>query len=296
MVVSRRSVTLAILAFLTGAGIVSGQVNLVTPTSESAATYQSVSQIITRAVARAKAQDESAVELEFESRLVLTTDALNSDGGVVSTHTELYKRYPLERFVYEELIQKDGQPLTEKETREETKKREQFLREIREKERMGKKHETDDERTIRFNNELMTRYKASIVGSEEIDGEPCWVLFFEPRPGKLSENSRMEKMLNRSVGHLYISQTDYGVVRIEFELDKPVKQLWGLIATLRHASGRLKFKRVEPGVWLPEMFDLRVDLRILFKTTRQHINRTWIERTRLNLAADLSYGQNKLAK
>ena len=287
MVVFRQSVTLAILTFLTGAGIVSGQVNPVPPTSESAAKYQSVSQIITRAVARAKAQDETAVELEFESLLVLTTDALNSDGGVVSTHTELYKRYPLERFVYEELIQKDGQPLTEKEAHEEREKREKFLREVREKERMDEKYETDDERTIRFDDGLMARYQASVIGSEEIDGESCWVLFFEPRPGKLSENSRMDKMLNRSIGHLYISQTDYGVVLIEFELDKPVKWLWGLIATLRHASGRLEFERIEPGVWLPKMFDLRVDLRVLFKTKREHANRTWVERTRLNLPADL---------
>ena len=287
MVASRRSVTLAVLIVLTGAEVVSTQVDPVTPAAAGAAEYPSVSEIISRAVARAKAQDEAAVELEFESRLVSTTDSLSGDGEVVGTHTAVYKRYPLERLVYEELIQKDGRPLTEKEVREEREKREKFVREVREKARKGEEYETNDERTVRFDDELMARYQASVVGTEEIAGEPCWVLFFEPRPGKLPENSRMEKALNRSTGRLYVAQTDYGVVRVEFELGRPVKWLWGLIATLRHASGRLEFERVEPDVWLPKAFALHIDLRVFFRTTRQRINRTWVERTRLDVAADL---------
>ena len=287
MVAYRGSLILAGSIVLGAAGLVGAQPDPETPAAASAAEYPSVSEIINRAVARAKAQDEAAVELEFESRLVSTTDSLSSAGEVERTHTELYKRYPLEGLVYEELIEKDGQPLTEKEARQERERREKFVREVREKARKGEEYETNDERTVRFDDELMARYQASVVGIEEIGGEPCWVLSFEPRPGRLPENTRMEKALNRSMGRLYVAQTDYGVVRIEFELGEPVKWLWGLIATLRHASGRLDFERVEPDVWLPKAFALRIDLRVFFRTTRQRVNRMWVERTRLDLAADL---------
>ena len=99
-----------------------------------------------------------------------------------------------------------GRPLTSQEIREEQENREKFAREARDKTARGERIETNDERQIRFDRDLIDRYQASFVGEGAVRGEPCWVLSFEPRPGKLPEETRMDKALNRSTGRLYISQ------------------------------------------------------------------------------------------
>ena len=115
------------------------------------------------------------------------------------------------------------------------KEREKFAREVRERARRGEEIETNDERDVRFDRDLFDRFQASVTGVEDIRGESAWVLSFEPRPGKLPEHNRMDKALNRSTGRLYIAQRDYGVMRIEFEIQEPMRYLWGLIATLKSA-------------------------------------------------------------
>ena len=270
---------------LLGAGVGFAQVEKrPTPEPTDPAAYPSVAEIIHGAVARATSQDEAGAELEFESRIVVVTESLSRDHEVTKTETALYRRFPLEGVLYDELIEKDGRPLTEKEAREVRKKREAFVREVRERTRKGKEIETNDERQVRFSRELIARYRASVVGTEVVRGEPCWVLFFEPREGKLPENNRIDKALNRSTGRIYISQVDYGIVQIDFEMQKPVKYLWGFFATLRHAAGRLEFERVGPNVWLPQLFDLEIDLRIFFRGLRRHVTREWVQRQPLDLA------------
>ena len=239
--------------------------------------------IIDRVIERAAAQDESGVEFEYESLIATTTDSFNSDGEVTKTETRLHKRYPLEGELYEELVEQNGHPLSERDRREEREQREKFVREARKRADRGDGPvDTDDERQVRFDRDLFARFDASIVGVEPVRGEPCWVVSFTPRPGKLPENTRIDKALNRSNGSLYVSQQDHGIVRIEFQMREPIRYLWGLIATLRHAEGRLEFERVERDVLLPRTFDFEIDLRIFFRSRRQRIVREWVERRRLD--------------
>ena len=238
--------------------------------------------IISRAIERARLQDEAGVELQYQSLVATTIDSLNGDGEVTKTETTLHRRYPVEGFVYEELIERDGRPLTSQEIREEQENREKFAREARDKTARGERIETNDERQIRFDRDLIDRYQASFVGEGAVRGEPCWVLSFEPRPGKLPEETRMDKALNRSTGRLYISQRDHGMMRVEFEMGEPVRYLWGFIATLKSATGRLEFERVEPDVWLPQSFDFAIDLRIFFRNRHERVVREWVERRRLD--------------
>ncbi len=236
-------------------------------------------EIIGRALARAKAQDEAAAELRFESIVETTVMFLDDDGEITEINTSRARRYAIEGSVYEELIERDGRTLTKDERRDEHEKREAFRRKAAEATGSGEVVETNDERQIRFDRDLMARYHASMVGEAVIRDELCWVIKFEPRAGRLSKNRRIDRALNNSSGRIYITQKEAAVSRIEFKLQRPVLYLWGLIAALRDASGRLDFERAEPNVWLPKMFDIRSDLRIFFRRTRRHVIRTWVERT-----------------
>ena len=247
---------------------------------EAATDSLSAGTIIERIVERAARQDEAEVELEFESFIRTTVDSFDADGNVTKTDTTLHKRYALEGELYEELVQRNGAPLTDDDVKEERERRDEFVSEARELARRGEERETNDERQVRLDQDLLDRFQGTVAGVEEVEGEPAWVVTFEPRPGRLPERSRIEKALNRSTGRLYVAQHDYGVMRVEFELQEPVRYLWGLIATLRRAEGRLDFVRVEPGVWLPDTFDLEIDLRVFFRTRNQQVVRKWVSRTR----------------
>ena len=247
----------------------------------------SVAAVVQRAMERARAQDEAGTVLQYESRMVSRTDSLDGDGEVKETNVEIYRRYPLEGFIYEELVERNDQPLTADETREEHEKREEWVREVRDKTAKGEEYETDDERSVKFDDELMARYQAEVTGTVIVNGESTWVVDFEPREGKLPERTRMDKALNRSTGRLYISQQDYGIPRIEFEMGHPVKYMWGLLATLRRAEGEFNFERVDGDVWLPTSFDLAIELRVFFRTMRRRVNREWVSRHRLDDTATL---------
>lgn len=239
--------------------------------------YPSVSTIIELAIERAKLQDDSEIEFDYVSLITTMSNSLNGDGIITKTETALHKQYAVENFLYQELIEQNGSELAEKEKRKEEKRQQKFIQENREKSRRGKTPETNDERQVGFDRELMERYTAVVEGIATIQGEPCWVLAFKPRPGKLPTKTRMDKALNRSTGKLYITKSDYGVAQIEFAMQEPIKYLWGVAATLRKAVGRLEFERVTPNVWMPKIFDFEIEFRVLFRTLRRQIIREWTE-------------------
>ena len=58
---------------------------------------------------------------------------------------------------------------------------------------------------------------------------------------------------------MWIAKADYGVPRVEFDLDEPIRYLGGFLATVRETAGRVEYVRVEPDVWLPIEFELELD-------------------------------------
>lgn len=232
--------------------------------------------VVERALARAAEQDESLIELGFESVGESNVESLNGNGVVTKTETTRYLRYPLEGLLYDEVVEKDGNVLSDDEARKELERKDEFIKEARAHAARGEEY-VPNEMDVGFDRELMERYETSLRGSEVVRGHRCWVIDFEPRDGKLPDNRRMDKALNRSTGRLWISQDDYGVVRVAFEMQKPFRYLWGLAATLRHADGQLDFERVEEGFWAPVSFDLTLDLRVFFKGIRRHIQQRWTD-------------------
>ena len=236
--------------------------------------------ILERALQRAEQQEDSGLELEFESLLESVVESLDGDGAVTDTKTAQYRRYPLEGHLFNELVLADGQPLDDKEAREEQERKTKFAEEARAHAARGERY-APEEMNMRFDHELMDRYDTTLEGSETVRGYVCWVLSFAPRDGQLPDTRRMDKALNRSTGQLWIAKDDYGVVRVAFEMQEPFRYLWGLAATLRHATGQLDFERTEPDLWSPTTFDLAMDLRVFFKGIRRHIRQEWIEHVRL---------------
>ena len=154
--------------------------------------------IVERALHRAAKQDESHVELGFESRGESQIESINGDGLVTKTETASYLRYALEGFLYDELVEKDGMALSDDDAREERERKAKFVREARSHAARGEEYIPND-MNVGFDRELMERYKTNLVGNELVRGHFCWVIGFEPRDGQLPDNRRMDKALNRLI-------------------------------------------------------------------------------------------------
>ena len=99
------------------------------------------------------------------------------------------------------------------------------------------------------------------------------------REGLHATTPRIDTALNKSTGRLWVVKEDFGVSRVEFEMDEPVRFWGGIVGVLRNTVGRLEFTRTAEGAWLRETIDIRLDLRIVFWNLRRRIVRQWTEYT-----------------
>ena len=204
--------------------------------------------IVDLAVARAEEQNERGAEVGFEAVVEVITEFLDGDQEVEKVERETYRQYPLEGVVYEELIAKEGQPLDEDDANDEIERREEFAENVRKRREAGDPPVPEDENRVDFNQEFVDRYEFSIIGEEMIDGHPSWVIYLEPREGDLPVRRRIDHALNKSTGKIWISQEDYGLPRVEFEMRESVRFWGGILGSLRDTVGRLDFARVAEGV------------------------------------------------
>ena len=235
-------------------------------------------QIIDRALEQAVGQRKTAFELGFEYFTDGRVESLDGDGRVTRTETTRNRHYPLEGHFYSEVIGRDGQPLDADDARDEREKKSDFVREARRHAERGERYQPDEMR-VDFDRELMDRYVTTLVGTDVVDGSVCWVIGFEPREGRLPDNRRLDRAMNRSTGRLWIAQHDYGVRRAEFEMQRSVRWLWGIAGTLRRATGQLDFRRIESGLWIPDRTLVEIELGVFFglKTIRRRISNEWVE-------------------
>ena len=243
----------------------------------------SAQEIVDRAVARAEAQHNAQADVQFESHVAMSIQSLDADGKVTKTDLTQYRQYPVNGALFEEVIARDGRALNAQERKDEEGNKKKFIREVEKRKQRGIHPQPVKRPGIRFGDQLMRRYRYRMLRNEDIDRHRCWVIAFEPKEGELPVDEMMDHALNQSTGTLWIAQDDYGVVRLDFVMRKPFKYWAGLLAVIRNTEGRLDFQRVEPDIWMPVNFDLKLDLNVMMvKNIRRHIIKKWTDYTRTN--------------
>lgn len=250
---------------------------------ESANESISAQEIVESAVERAENQHFSMIETNFSSQAVSKNHSLDGDGTITETESFRSLQYPLNGAVFEELVEKNGRPLDEKEKQEEEKRKQDFIREVEKRRTRGDYVQPSKEEAIRFNREFTDRYIYRLERTETVREHACWVISLEPKQGKLPVRNKMDRALNKITGLMWISQDDYGLVRVEFALTEPFKYWGGILAVVRNTDGTVDYTRVEPNVWLPLHFDLKLDLKImLVKNIRRLIVKDWFDYKRVD--------------
>jgi len=124
---------------------------------------------------------------------------------------------------------------------------------------------------------MLPRYIWTFAGEDTLDGEPCQLVRYEPKPD-LPYASREEKIMNNTGGTLWISKKQEQVVRNKAALVRPVSVAW-FFATVEHIEFDYTAQRLPNGDWGPAGLSYEFRVRIPFGRLRQREHRRMDEYT-----------------
>ena len=228
-------------------------------------------EILSRALERGLANDERRVESLYSFRHLRIREKLDKEARPTRIEERLYQVMPIGNVRYERLLEKDGKPLSKKEQEDERRKEDKFRRRL---EREGNNGKSDDNE-VRFNRDLVDRYRFRVEGTEELKGREVYRLSFEPKSRKLPVRRKIDRALNNSRGSVWLDKESYEIVRVEFELIRPTRIWWGILGSISRVDGMLDRKEGEDGVWFPSYFRLYLKGRILFRSLHSRMESHW---------------------
>jgi hypothetical protein len=191
---------------------------------------------------------------------------LDGKGQVKSTEAKTYEVMELYGEQVSRLIEKDDNPLPEKEKAKEEEKIQKIIdkrknesEEEREKRKAKAEKEREDGRE--FVREIADAYNFKLVGTELIGGREAWVIDGEPRPG-YEPHMKEAKFLPKFHGRVWIDKDDLQLARMEVEAIDTISV--GLVVARIHKGTRVMLEqtRVNDEVWLPHHLSFKLDARV----------------------------------
>lgn len=222
----------------------------------------SADEVIHKAVQRAKWVEEQKFEGNHAFSQFSVREELDDRGAVKEREELLYHVYPVEGLPYAELIQKNGKPPSQQDLKRERERQ----KKLRERLAQRRRHKDDEE--VSFDEELVSRYRFEMVRQEPVNGRTAFLLRFEPRNNDLPIRRKVDRILNRLEGTVWIDEHDYDIAKIVFRLRESVAIGWGILAVFRKLDVSFEQARGSDGVWLPSHIDAYFDGRVLFKSAR----------------------------
>jgi hypothetical protein len=159
---------------------------------------------------------------------------------------------------YNELLRINGEKLDSKHKAEESRRKSQFLKTIREK-----------KKTLRESltwNDLFQKYEYSF---EKPDSEAQYVISFKPIDGKLQERNVYEKIFNHLTGKAWIDK-DFNFLKTEAWLTESMRFGYGIFGKLDGVHFTYSQREFQ-NVWLPEAFYLKYKARRFIFNDNQEI-------------------------
>jgi hypothetical protein len=226
-----------------------------------------------------KNQDEVEKRVAEYSYRQKETDREISDKGELKKETvKLYEVYPLPyREAVQKLISENGVALTPERAAKEDKRVQQELidaernrekdaqaaakrkAEQEKKNRAAGRDENEDPEISQF-----LRACEFVSPRKERFGDRDTIVFdFRPRAG-FKPSSRVESLIAKLIGVVWIDPIDEQVVRLEARLAEGFKIAGGLVASLKPGAAIvMEQTRMADGVWLPKFAQLNLSVKVL---------------------------------
>jgi len=194
---------------------------------------------------------------------------LNKEGAVEESNERHYEPVLIQGKVYSRLVARNGKPLTGDDLKKEAQREKKFRESLAKPKKPAKDDDDDD---VELNEELVARYIFTVIAEEPVATRRAFVLTFLPRPGaKLTEKRRMDKVLNRLEGKVWIDAATYALVKVDMHLTEPTTLMGGL-GSVRSLDFLLEMMPLasDPGtpVFLPRQLEISFEGRQLFKGMR----------------------------
>ena len=252
----------------------------------SLANAPSVDEILERAIEVQRLHEKAGNEVKYDYEFLSVTEKLDKNGDVKEVEEQLFESNHIEDVAYERLVKKDGKPLTQKELKREAKRERNFRKKLAK----GEARHNDAEERVTFDEELIVRYDFQLDETRDFSGRKTYVLSYEPKPGKLPQKKRMDRLLNKTTGSLWIDAETFQIARVEFELTERVRLWWGLFGSISQMEGTFMRHPVSEDIWLPERANFYIRGRVFFRSlhVRQKVVWSDFERRQPKVAASSS--------
>ncbi len=112
--------------------------------------------------------------------------------------------------------------------------------------------------------ELLKRFRFSLVGAEELNDRPVWVIDFAPARDDLPEHGLKDRFINKTAGRLWIDQAETVLAKATFHLTEPVSVAGGLVGAVRKCEVETQRQRTQDGLWHPRLLVWHLEGRRLF--------------------------------
>jgi hypothetical protein len=210
---------------------------------------------------------QSAYAYTYTERRV-KIDGAGRPRGESLTVAESYPGFGPGEPRWERVLEKDGKRISDaellKKDAERRKKAEEYARRMQsETERAKIRRERDKElREIgEMVDDIFRVYTMALQGRETVDGHETIAVSLTPKPGATARTHDGKQLL-ALVGRVWISESDYEIVKLDMETIKDLSFM-GVVARL-HKGTKMSFtNRNVDGEWLPSRGEFKVSARIL---------------------------------
>ena len=230
-------------------------------------------EIMQKAVQRAKWAEENNPQTDYTYSQLSRREKLDGNGAVKEKEEKLYEVFYIEGLMYRRLVKRNGQPLSAEEAKREQQRERDFRQQVPERQRRKAQGPQQDD--VALNEDLIGRYSYDLVGQETINGRSSYVVTYRPRSDDLPIRRRIDRLLNKLAGKVWVDTQDYEIVRLEIHLAGKATMWAGLIASVRKLEGEFEQTRTDEGVWFPLRIQGSLDARVLFTNYRLTQNDRW---------------------
>ncbi len=228
----------------------------------------SAAQILERALECAERANDGAVFAQYGAIHTSRTVMLNDAGEASETRLDVYRVRPVDGEAFYELLERDGRAATRRDLEREARRKQRFREHLESEGDLA--HETG--LGFALTSAVVERYDFELAGRHPDYG---WTLHFSPKPGVPPVRRRIDQVLNRLAGTLWIDPEDFGLTRAEFSLGEPLKIWAGLLGSLARFDGRFEQVRLAPGHWLPHRLQLEMGGWVPFQSLRRRVELDW---------------------
>lgn len=186
---------------------------------------------------------------------------LDSEGRLKSEHVDVWKTILVDGVPFELLVERNGQPPSAAEEREQKENLDKLKRETPEQraERIRKREE-EDTSLVR---ELPKAFDFQLAGEDLVNGRPAYVLQATPRPGYQAQG-KYGKMFAKVEGKLWVDKQDFGWIKADGHVIQPFSLGLFLVRVLPGSHITMEQTRVGDGTWMPEHVEVRAAAKIFF--------------------------------